>query len=240
MLLPEQVFPEHQRGAIPRVIMDARTSPAPTISVSVIEDQAPIRDAFAELLSTSAGFALAGAYASVEGALAHLPDNLPKVYLIDLVLPGMSGIGGIRLLRTRWPKVNLLALTVHEENSYIFEALCAGADGYLLKSTPANHLLQCIREAVAGGAPMSPSIAAKVIGLLRETRPAATAQTDLTPHEFRILKLLASGENYKSSAQILKVSVNTISFHVRSIYSKLHVHSRSEAVAKALRTGIIV
>ncbi len=146
---------------------------------------------------------------------------------------------GIRVIHGRWPPIVLLTLTVHEENTFIFESLCAGADGYLLKSTRPDELLRSIQEAIAGGAPMSPGIARKVITLFRKVRPAPEETSELTPHESRILKLLASGENYKTSAKLLGVSVNTISYHVRSIYGKLHVHSRGDAVAKALRTGLI-
>lgn len=209
------------------------------IRVGIIEDQVAVREALSRLLSSSPGFELTGGYASIEVATTALPAALPDVLLVDLGLPGASGTEGIRRFHSLWPKLALLVLTVHEENEYIFDALCAGAGGYLLKSTRPDNLLSSIREAVAGGAPISPTIAAKVIRLFREVRSAASAGSDLTPHEFRILKLLASGENYKTSAAILNVSVNTISFHVRSIYAKLEVHSRSDAVAKALRTGLI-
>lgn len=209
------------------------------IRVGIIEDQVAVREALSRLLSSSAGFDLTGAYGSIEAAATALPTALPDVLLVDLGLPGASGTEGIRRFHSLWPKLALLVLTIHEENEYIFDALCAGAGGYLLKSTRPDNLLSSIREAVAGGAPISPSIAAKVIRLFREVRPTESAGSDLTPHEFRILKLLASGENYKTSAAILNVSVNTISFHVRSIYAKLEVHSRSDAVAKALRTGLI-
>lgn len=208
------------------------------IRIGVIEDQVSVRDALARLLCTSDGFELTGAYGSIEAAKAHLPAALPDLLLVDLGLPGMSGMEGIRNFHRQWPTLVLLVLTIHEEHRYIFESLCAGADGYLLKGILPAELLASLREAARGGAPMSPGIASKVIRLFREHRPVPGA-SGLTPHEFRILKMLAEGENYKSSARILGVSVNTVSFHVRSIYSKLHVHSRSEAVAKALRTGLI-
>lgn len=209
------------------------------IRVGIVEDQATVREALARLLSTAEGFALMGEFGSIEAAATTLPGAMPDVLLVDLGLPGMSGTEGIRLFHQRWPNLVLLVLTIHEENQYIFEALCAGADGYLLKSTPPENLLRSLSDAVAGGAPISPSIATKVIRFFREVRPQAAAGSDLTPHEFRILKLLANGENYKTSAAMLNVSVNTISFHVRSIYAKLEVHSRSEAVAAALRRGLI-
>lgn len=209
------------------------------IRVGIIEDQTSVRDALSRLLSTCDGFQLTGAYDSIEAAKLHLALAMPDILLVDLGLPGVSGMEGIRGFHTQWPTLVLLVLTIHEENQYIFESLCAGADGYLLKGIQPSELLGCLREAARGGAPMSPGIASKVIRLFREHRPASEETTGLTPHELRILKMLAAGENYRSSARLLGVSVNTVSFHVRNIYSKLHVHSRSDAVAKALRTGLI-
>jgi DNA-binding NarL/FixJ family response regulator len=133
-----------------------------------------------------------------------------------------------------------VVLTVFDDDRRIFEAICAGASGYLLKKTPAPRLIQAIRDAAVGGSPMSPEIAARVIALFRQTRSAAPEEHDLTPHEIRVLKLLVDGHNYKTAAVELSVSVNTISFHVRRIYDKLHVHTKSEAVAKALRNQIVV
>ena len=130
-------------------------------------------------------------------------------------------------------------LTVYDDDERIFGALCAGACGYLLKKTPAARLLECLREAVDGGAPMSPEVARRVITLFREIRPPQHADYHLSPHETRLLKLLVEGHNYKTAAVELGVTVNTISFHMRHIYEKLQVHSKSEAVAKALRNRLI-
>jgi len=158
---------------------------------------------------------------------------------VDIELPGKSGIEGIRLLKERHPKLVLVVLTVFDDDRRVFAAICAGASGYLLKKTPAPRLLEGIREAAAGGAPMSPEIAARVIALFRQSRPPAAEDHDLTPHEVRVLKMLVDAHNYKTAAVELSVSVNTISFHVRRIYDKLHVHTKSEAVAKALRDQIV-
>ena len=130
-------------------------------------------------------------------------------------------------------------LTVYDDDERIFEALCAGACGYLLKKTPPVRLLESLREAVAGGSPMSPEVARRVIELFRRVRPLGKADYDLTPHETRILRLLVEGHNYKTAAAELEVSVNTIAFHIKHIYEKLQVHSKSEAVAKALRGGLL-
>jgi len=133
----------------------------------------------------------------------------------------------------------LLMLTVYGDDKRIFDAICAGACGYLLKKTPPARLLESIKEAVGGGAPMSPEIARRVLELFREFRPPDQSSQNLTPHDVRILKLLVEGHHYDSAARELGVSVNTVRFHVRSIYDKLQVHSKSEAVAKALRERII-
>jgi DNA-binding NarL/FixJ family response regulator len=175
----------------------------------------------------------------MEEAIAAIGSALPDVALVDIGLPGMSGIEGIRKLKEFHPSVLSLILTVFEEDERIFEALCAGACGYLLKKTPPGRLLESLREAVAGGAPMSPEVARKVVTLFQKVRPPSRTDYNLTPHELRILKLLVAGENYKSMAPVLGVSVTTIAFHMRRIYEKLQVHSKSEAVGKALRDGIV-
>jgi DNA-binding NarL/FixJ family response regulator len=151
----------------------------------------------------------------------------------------MSGIDGLKLLKERYPQMLLLMLTVYGDDDRIFDALCAGASGYLLKKTPPARLLECLREAVAGGAPMSPEVASRVISLFREVHPPEHADYHLTPHELRLLKLLVEGCSYKTAAAKLGVSVKTVSFHLQKIYEKLQVHSKSEAVAKALRNRLI-
>jgi DNA-binding NarL/FixJ family response regulator len=158
---------------------------------------------------------------------------------VDIWLPGMTGIEGIRLIRERRPGIVLLVLTVFDDDQRIFEALCAGASGYLLKKTPAARLLQGIRDAVAGGAPISPEVASRVIALFRQARPEPDDGHGLTPHELRLLKLLIAVHNYKTAAVELGVSFHTISFHMQRIYHKLHVHSKSAAVAKVLRKQIV-
>ena len=161
------------------------------------------------------------------------------VVLMDLGLPGMSGTEGIRVIKGQHPTLKFVALTVYEDDDRIFEALCAGASGYLLKKTPPPRLFECLQEVVTGGAPMSPEVAAKVVSLFREFRPPSLAEYHLTPHETRLLALLAEGQGYKTAAASLGSSVNTVAFHVKSIYAKLQVHSKSEAVAKALRHRLV-
>jgi len=217
----------------------AHPPPGGVIRTAIIEDQREIREGLALLIDGTAGYRCTRTFRSMEDALAGIGDEPPDVALVDIGLPGMSGIEGIRILRERYPSVRLLMLTVYDDDDRIFEALCAGASGYLLKKTPPARLLDSLREAFEGGAPMSPEVARRVIELFRRVRPPERADCDLTPHETRILKMLVDGHNYKSAAGELDVSVNTVAFHVKRIYEKLQVHSKSEAVAKALKSGLI-
>lgn len=213
-------------------------APAP-IRVALVEDRREIREGLAALIRGTDGFACTDAFGSMEEALPVLSRNAPDVLLVDIGLPGMSGIDGLRLLKERHPALPILTLTVYDDDERIFAALCAGACGYLLKKTPPARLLESIREAHDGGAPMSPQVARQVVALFRQMHPPKNADYDLTPHETRILGMLVEGHNYKTAAAELGVSVNTVAFHVRHIYEKLQVHSRSEAVAKALRERLV-
>jgi DNA-binding NarL/FixJ family response regulator len=209
------------------------------LRIAVIEDQREIREGLKELIDSAEDFHCSAAFGSVEEVLPRIGRDLPDVVLVDIGLPGKTGIEGIRLLKERYPQLVLVVLTVFEDDRRIFEAICAGASGYLLKKTPAPRLIQGIRDAAVGGAPISPEIAARVITLFRQAAPALPEHHGLTPHEVRVLKMLVEGHNYKTAAVELSVSVNTISFHMRRIYEKLHVHTKSEAVAKALRNQIV-
>lgn len=186
------------------------------------------------LINGTAGYHCTGSYRSMEEALDKIKSDVPDVVLCDIGLPGMSGIDGIRILRERHPNLLLLMLTVYDDDERIFDALCAGACGYLLKRTSPARLLESLKEAVTGGAPMSPEVASRVIALFRELHPPERADYQLTPHETRLLKLLVEGYNYTTAAEELHVSYNTIKFHMRHVYEKLQVHSKSEAVAKAM------
>ncbi|HVF30571.1 MAG TPA: response regulator transcription factor [Pyrinomonadaceae bacterium] len=210
-----------------------------TINVAIIEDRRDIRDGLATLIDFTEGFSCTGKFGSMEEAIARIRHNVPDVVLSDIGLPGMDGIEGVRILKEEHPQLIILMLSVYEDNERIFDALCAGAVGYLLKKTPPTKLLEGIREAMGGGAPMSPEVARRVIALFRDVRPPERVDYDLSPHELRLLKLLVDGHSYKTAAAELKVSVNTISFHLKNIYEKLQVHSKSEAVAKALQNRLV-
>lgn len=212
--------------------------PERELDVVIIEDHAPIREGLGLLIDSSPGLRMAGSFGSLEEAMSRL-QQAPAIVLTDLGLPGKSGIEGITLLRERFPGLPILVLSVYEDDDRIFRALCAGACGYLTKKTPPDRIVDAIREALAGGGPMSPEVAGRVIALFRKFRPPASAEHDLTPHELRLLKMLVEGHGYKTAADRLGVTVNTISFHVRNIYRKLEVHSKAEAVAKALRDGLV-
>ncbi len=209
------------------------------LKVAIVEDQPRIRESLQILIGRTEGFRCTGAYDSMEGALARIAGDLPDVALVDIGLPGMSGIEGIRELKKRFPEMTLVMMTIYDDDKRIFDALCAGACGYLLKKTPPARLLESLREAAGGGSPMSPEVARRVVSLFREIRPPEDAPCQLTPHEIRLLKLLVEGHNYKTAAAELNLSVNTIRFHMKSIYGKLQVHSKSEAVAKGLRQRIV-
>ena len=210
-----------------------------TIGVAIIEDDRPTREGLGLLIGGTPGFACVGSFSSVERALSHPKDSAPNVLLLDIHLPGMLGSEGVKVLQEKWPASHILMLTVYAEQDKVFESICNGACGYLLKKTPPGKLLDAIREAHEGGAPMSPEIARKVITLFRETAPRQDFAERLTPQETRLLKLLAEGHSYQSSSLQLNISINTVRNYIRSIYEKLHVHSKSEAVSKALRGRLI-
>ena len=217
----------------------ADLSASRVVKVAIIEDRREIRDALAMLINGTDGFRCSGVYRAMEEALARIDRELPDVALVDIGLPGMSGIEGIRILKERFPDLLMMMLTVYEDDERIFDALCAGACGYLLKRTSPARLIESLKEAVQGGAPMSPEVASRVVALFRDIRPPEREDHQLTPHELRLLRLLVEGHNYKTAAAELGVSFHTIHFHMRNIYEKLQVHSKSEAVSKALRNRLV-
>ena len=211
----------------------------PEVKVAIIEDQRKLREYLTVLIDGTEGFRCAGSFRSMEDALSRIGVDLPDLALVDIGLPGMDGIEGIRILKDRHPQMILLAHTVYDGDERIFDALCAGASGYLLKKTPPARLLESLKEAVTGGAPMTPEVANQVIRLFRDIRPREEPDEQLTPHEVRLLEMLVEGHHYKTAAAELGVTTHTISFHLQRIYEKLHVHSKTEAVAKALRNRLI-
>ena len=210
-----------------------------SLSVAIVDDDRGTRDGLAALIGGTPGFRCVAAYGSVEEALKRLPDPAPDVLLLDIHLPGLSGSEGVRLLRDRYHRTQVLMLTVFAEEERVFESLCNGACGYLLKKTPPSRLLEAILEAHAGGSPMSPDIARKVVVALQRSGPAEKPEQALTPHEVRIVRMLADGDSYQDVGDHLGITVNTVRNYIRRIYEKLHVHTKSQAVSKALRGRLI-
>jgi DNA-binding NarL/FixJ family response regulator len=202
------------------------------IRVALVEDDPQVREGLAALIGAAQGFECVAACASAEEALTQLQPLTPDVVLMDIHLPGMSGIECIRLLKKQQPRVQISMLTVFEDHDRIFQSLTAGASGYLLKQTPPDKLLEAIAELHRGGSPMSSQIARRVVEVFQ--RPAQTDQAgnNLTPREQEIVQLLAKGFLYKEIAGQLSLSVETVRTHLHRIYDKLHVHTRTEAVMK--------
>ena len=209
------------------------------VRVGIIEDKRELREGLMMLINGTPGYRCVQTSRSMEEALVKVRLELPDVMLVDIGLPGMSGIEGMKILKERYPDLLVVALTVFDDDDNIFAALCAGASGYVLKKTPPARLLENLKELVSGGAPISPEVAARVIKLFKNYSPPVGAKTRLTQQETEILKLLVEGHHYKTAAAELEITSNTVAFHLRNIYRKLQVHSKSEAVAKALRLGLV-
>ena len=204
------------------------------ISVSIVDDERELRESIMTFVNGSPGFKCVSAYGSAEAALEGLPADPPEVVLMDINLGGMSGIECVEKLKGQTPELQILMLTVYEDTDQIFQALAAGASGYLLKRSSPTKLLQAIREVHAGGSPMTSSIARKVVASFRKSKTTAEKQTHLSPREEAVLNCLAKGFTYKQIADELDISIDTIRTYLRRIYEKFHVQSRTEAVAKYL------
>jgi len=205
------------------------------ISVSIVDDEKKLCKSIATFLNDSPGFRCISIYGNAEIALRQLPADRPDVVLMDINMPGMDGIECVKRLKALAPQLQILMLTVYENTEQIFNALAAGATGYLLKRLEPGELLQAIRDVHAGGSPMSNSIARKVVASFQEAHRVGEKQNLLSPREQSVLDCLAQGLAYKQIGDQLGISINTIRTHLRHIYEKLHVQSRTEAVAKYLR-----
>ncbi len=207
------------------------------IKVSIVDDNEGLRSSLATLIRRAPALRLLGEYPDAETAVKEIPAKVPDVVLMDINLPGMNGVDCVRQLKTALPKVQFLMLTVYEDSDSLFRSLKAGASGYLLKRTASSRLLEAIEEVNTGGSPMTPQLARRVVQFFnvppqsREDSPLAR----LTPGEREFLDQLANGYAYKEIADRMKISIDTVRSYVRTVYEKLHVHSRTEAVVKYLR-----
>jgi DNA-binding NarL/FixJ family response regulator len=202
------------------------------IAVAIIEDDPQARKILARWVSRGSGFRLAGEWGDAEAALPLLPDKKPDVVLMDINLPGISGVEAVKRLKPLLPETQFVMLTVYEDADHIYNALAAGATGYLLKQTPREELLGALEDVHRGGSPMTSNIARKVVQSFRQTAPAVSAGSELSPREQEVLDFLARGYLYKEIAERLNISIPTVNTYVRRMYEKLHVRSRAQAVAK--------
>ncbi|MBI4663154.1 MAG: response regulator transcription factor [Verrucomicrobia bacterium] len=203
------------------------------LKVAIVEDTRETRESLALLINGSPGFRCVAACPTAEQALNQIPSLKPDVVLMDIGLPGMSGVECIQMLKTKLPSTQIIMLTILEDAEKIFQSLAAGATGYLLKKTPAAKLLEAITDAHQGGAPMTSQIARQVVESFKKHTPKAAPDTKLSPRENQVLDLLAQGFLYKEIGDRLGIAMGTVRVYIRSIYDKLHVHTRMEAVNKA-------
>jgi len=208
------------------------------IKVLIYEDNQQLREGLGILISGSLGFQLAGAFGNCAEVEQQLDELKPDVVLMDIDMPMVNGIEGLRKIRAADSDVRVLMLTVFDDNENVFEAVKAGANGYLLKKTPPARLLEYIADVMEGGAPMTSSIATQVLNMVKSGNNAGSQDFDLSAREMDVLKLLVNGYSYKMVAAELFISIDTVRSHIKNVYEKLQVNSKSEAVAKALKTRL--
>jgi DNA-binding NarL/FixJ family response regulator len=204
------------------------------IRVSVFEDSKALRDGLQYLISTKKGFAVAGIHADCNNVVADLSQNIPDVVLMDIDMPGINGIEATALIKSSFPAINVLILTAFDDDDKVFAALQSGATGYLLKKTTSAKILEAIKEINEGGAPMNAGIARKVLAFFSEKKNIVKNEYDLSPREKDVLGCLVKGDSYKMIADNCSIKMGTVQHHITSTYKKLHVNSKSEAVAKAI------
>jgi DNA-binding NarL/FixJ family response regulator len=209
------------------------------IAVSVVEDHPDIRMGIGFTLRSFPGYRLVGEYGSAEECLKDFDQSRPDVIIMDINLPGISGIEATARIKNEYPRTEIVILSVLEDDDHVFRAICAGASGYVTKPILPAQLTEAIDQVFSGGTPMSPHIARKVVDLFRQHIPPPRADYLLTTRELEVLELLTQGDDYKLIAEKLFLSIFTVRAHIRNIYDKLHVHSKSQAVAKALKEKVL-
>ncbi len=209
------------------------------IRVSIFEDNPNFRGSLYQLINGSEGFACVGAHENCAHLLENIENDKPDVVLMDIQMPGMNGIDAVSQLRKKYPEMKILMQTIFEDSDKIFQSICAGASGYILKNTSPARLLEFIKETHDGGAPMSPTVAAKVLKMVLPQHAPEKEDFDLSDREKEVLSCLVNGMSYKMIGSSCFISVDTVRGHIRNIYDKLHVHSKGEAVATAIKKNIV-
>jgi DNA-binding NarL/FixJ family response regulator len=209
------------------------------IRVSVFEDNKALRDGLQYLISARKGFAVAGIYPDCNNVVADLSQNTPDVVLMDIDMPGINGIEATALIKSKFPDINVLILTAFDDDEKVFAAIQSGATGYLLKKTTSANILEAIKEIYEGGAPMNAGIARKVLAFFSEKKNVVKNEYDLSPREKDVLGCLVKGDSYKMIADDCSIKMGTVQRHITAIYKKLHVNSKSEAVAKAIYERLV-
>jgi DNA-binding NarL/FixJ family response regulator len=210
------------------------------IKITIFEDNTNLRRGLTALINGSDGFECTGAFGNCDNLIKNITDSKPDVVLMDIKMPGMDGIEAVRVLKQQFPEINILMETIFEDDEKVFQCICNGAEGYILKNTPPVQILSAIREIHEGGAPMTPSIARKVLAMFKSgTSFIKDESYNLTDREKEVLKYLVEGMSYKLVAEKCFVSIDTVRSHVKNIYKKLQVTSKSAAVAKAIKGKIV-
>jgi DNA-binding NarL/FixJ family response regulator len=202
--------------------------------ILIYEDNTFLRNSLIDFLNGESEFMVAGAFENCDQVLDEVSKYLPDIVLMDIGMSGTNGLEGLKLIRSQYPKLPVMMLTVFEDNDHIVEAICKGASGYLLKNTAIEKIPEAIRDLLSGGAPMTPSIARKVIGLFQNSNRPSEDEFGLSARETEVLNLLTSGYSYKMIAAECHISLETVRSHIKKIYEKLQVHSATEAVSKIL------
>ncbi|MBK7850403.1 MAG: response regulator transcription factor [Bacteroidetes bacterium] len=211
-----------------------------SLKIAIYEDNRMFRELLTDLVQCSPGLICTGSFPDANNILQKMNRSLPDVILMDIEMPGMNGIEAVKVIKSHFPNTLVLMQTANEEDDKIFDAICAGASGYLLKNTAPSRILEAIHEANLGGSPMSPSVARKVLERFSTIQKVSTKnEFDLSEREKEILQLLVKGMSYKLIADACFLSIDTVKFHIKNIYEKLQVNSKAEAVAKAFKSGLV-
>jgi DNA-binding NarL/FixJ family response regulator len=210
------------------------------IKIAIFEDNRSLREGLAAMIGGTAGFECVGAYANCNNLLKNISLDKPDVVLMDIELPGINGIEAVGMIKEEFPEMKIIMETIFDDDEKIFSSICAGAEGYILKHTSPAEIMEAIQEIYEGGSPMTPSIANRVLKMVRDRPDTRSKETfDLSDREKEILTCLVKGMSYKMVASNCYISIETVNVHIKNIYKKLHVHSKSEAVAKAIRGRIV-